>query len=130
MTQVPQDDGPLIRFLKQHRPTPPATITPVEAQLMQLVNRDLKRFSRKQARLFWIVPSAIAVAGLVIWLGFKGSDPSPQLAVQPEELESFVVDSWNGAIGDLSYATYETDTETSWLILEDSETDRKNKTNH
>lgn len=126
MTHIPQDDEPLIRFLQQHRPIPPATATPLEAQLMQLVAREPKRLSSKSI-LFWIIPGAIVAAGLSTWLGWKGSHPSLQMAVQPEELESFVVETWSGTIGE---TTQETNPEISWLMLEESDPNQNNKTNY
>lgn len=122
MTHFPYDDEPLIQFLKQHRPIPPTTATSVEKQLMQWVAKESNLSSDKRLSLLWIIASAIAAVGLATWLGWKGSHSSFGIAAKPEELESFVVESWNGSLEELSYATKETNLENSWLILEESNT--------
>lgn len=128
MTHFPHDDKPLIQFLKQHRPIPPATASSVEKQLMQWIAKEPNLSSDKQISLLWLIPCAIAAAGLTIWLGWKGTNSSFGIAAQSEELESFVIESWNGSFEEFSYATKETNLE-NWLILEESNPNQKNKNN-
>lgn len=121
MTHLPHDDEPLIQFLKQHRPIPPPTAISVEKQLMQGVAREPYLSSDKRLSLLWLIPSAIAAAGLATWLGWKGTHSSFGIATQPKELESFVIESWNGSLEELSYTPKETKLE-NWLFLEESDT--------
>lgn len=130
MTRLPDDDQPLIQFLKQNRPIPPATPNLVEKQLMQWVVKK-RRVSSKSILVRWLIPGAIATAGLVTWQLWKSSPSTQQMATQPEELESFVIDSWNGANEQLSYATTPNHPENVWLMLESQPySTSKNKTNH
>jgi hypothetical protein len=122
MTHFPHDDEPLIQFLKQHRPIPPITASSVEKQLMQWVAKEPNLASDQRISLLWLILSAIATVGLVTWLGWRGSHSSFGIAAQSEELESFVIESWNGSLEELSYAPKETKLENAWFILEESDT--------
>ncbi|GFE70405.1 hypothetical protein [Chroococcus sp. FPU101] len=130
MTRLPHDDQPLIQFLKQNRPIPPATTNLVEKQLMQWVVKERRVSSSKPIFYRLLIPGMIATAGLVTWHFWKSGPSTQQMATQPEELESFVIDSWNGANEQLSYAPKETNLENTWLMLEESDSNSKNKTNH
>lgn len=129
MTRLPHDDQPLIQFLKQNRPIPPTTPNLVEKQLMQWVVKERRVSSSKPILVRWLISGAIATAGLVTWQLWKSSPSTQQMATQPEEIESFVIDSWNGTNEQLSYATTETQLENAWLMLEESYSTSKNKTN-
>ncbi|PSF35270.1 hypothetical protein C7H19_17075 [Aphanothece hegewaldii CCALA 016] len=127
MTHFPPDDKPLIQFLKQYRPVAPKTATSVEKQLMQWVAQKPHLSSKKHISLFWVIPSAIAASILATWLGGQQTQTSFEITAQSKELESFVIDSWNSSLKELSDTNYETNLE-SWLILEETESNSNNIT--
>jgi hypothetical protein len=129
MTRLPHDDQPLIQFLKQHRPIPPATTNLVEKQLMQWVAQE-RRVLESKPIFKWLITGALATAGLVTWHLWKSSPTTQHMATQSEELESFVIESWNGANEQLSYTTTETQLENAWFMLEEDSSTSKNKTNY
>lgn len=126
MTQLPHDDDqPLIHFLKQYRPIPPKTATSVERQLMELVAKESRSSTQKLSAFKWMLPTALAAAGLVSWMGWKNTQYTPQLATQPGDLEAFVIDSWNGANEQLSNASRDADLDNAWFIPDTPDTHSK-----
>lgn len=125
MNRFSDDDEQLIDFLKQYRPVPPRARANLEAQLMELVTREPPPPPRYAHQFFWIVSSAMAGSLLLGVGGYRWLNPSPQVATNPSELETFLVDSWSGSIGDIS-ATPSTSsttyvTEADWLLISEAE---------
>lgn len=118
MNQFPDDDEQLVSFLKQYRPVPPRARADMEAQLMELVTREPPPPPRYPHQFFWIVSSAMAGSLLLAVGGYRWLNPSPQIATNPQELEAFLVDSWNSATGETS-VTYPTTytSEADWLFM-------------
>ncbi|MBF2020574.1 MAG: hypothetical protein IGR93_10815 [Hydrococcus sp. C42_A2020_068] len=119
MNQFPDDDEQLVSFLKQYRPVPPQARADMEAQLMELVTREPPPPPRHPHQFFWLVSSAMAGSLLLAVGSYRWLNPSPQVATNQQELEAFLVDSWNGAIEETS-VTSPTTTHTSeadWLLM-------------
>ncbi len=136
MTKFPNDDESLVAFIKQHRPAPPPTAANFEEELMELIERQSQpTMPQQQAhspvfaipRIKYLIPIASAtVAGLFLsWGGYRLLNPSPSIA----QLEMFLVNSWNSAIGSTSFSASTETPETYWLLLADLETDFQSSNN-
>lgn len=86
------DDHELVEFLRQHRSEPPAAYYNIEAQLMGQIGQTEQ--SQVRSLAWWKLPSAIA-AGILVGWGTYYFRAIPRLALNPEELETFIVDNWN-----------------------------------
>jgi hypothetical protein len=122
MNRFPEDDERLVAFLKEYRPVPPKARSNAESQLMELVTREPPPPARHSHQFFWIVSSAVTGSLLLAVGGYRWLNPSPQFANNPEELETFVVDSWSGAMGDSPVAVPAQRTaESEWYFLSEPE---------
>ena len=99
---LPDDDRDLVSFLQQHRPLPP-TNPHLETQIMDLVEQQPRKTSKKSSKL-WFIPGAIAM-GLVITWNQRSISPTPQLVRDNLNLELFLVDSWEATIEDTAIST-------------------------
>jgi hypothetical protein len=99
---LPDDDRDLVSFLQQHRPLPP-TNSHLESQIMDLVERQPRKIPPKSSKL-WFIPGAIAM-GLVITWNQRLLQPTPQLVRDNQNLELFLVDSWEATIEDTTIST-------------------------
>jgi hypothetical protein len=144
MTLLPPDnDQNLVNFLKQYRPLPPPARANLEECLMQQAERIPTR-SRYQTHLQWLIPTAIAACGLVAWGSYRWFNPNPQMifttensasvatkvgesdifirqtSVSSEELETFLIESWTGAMGYTTSESPVVSSDLSWYTLVDS----------
>jgi hypothetical protein len=118
MNQFPDHDQPLVTFLQKNRPLPPPANPEREQQLMKLIQRNsvVSRQKPTYWSFYWLFPSAIAVSLVLVWGGYRlFTPPQPQVAVDPVELEAFMVSSWNGTFESSSKNGPEAD----WLLLGD-----------
>lgn len=99
---LPDDDRDLVSFLQQHRPLPP-TNPALESQIMNLVEQQPRKISKKSSKL-WFIPGAIAM-GLVITWNQRLLEPTPQLVRDNLDSELFLVDSWEATIKDATIST-------------------------
>lgn len=120
MNQLP-DDEKLVAFLKQYRPVPPTPRAKVEEQLMELVTREPIPPARYSHQFFWIISSAMAGSLLIAIGGYRWLTPSSQVATNPEELESFMVDGWNSAVGNSPEVLSPQIAEVQWLTLAETQ---------
>lgn len=118
--QLPDDEN-LVAFLKQYRPVAPPARANVEEQLMELVAREPVPPARHSHQFFWIISSAMAGSLLLAMGGYRWLAPSSQVATKPEELESFMVDGWNSALGEPPEVYSIQTTEVQWLTLAESQ---------
>jgi len=118
--QLPDDEN-LVAFLKQYRPIAPPARTNVEEQLMELVAREPLPPARHSHQFFWIISSAMAGSLLLTIGGYRWLTYSLQVAARPEELESFMVEGWNSAMGDPPEVLSIQTTEVQWLTLAESQ---------
>ncbi|MGK7872592.1 MAG: hypothetical protein AB4426_04565 [Xenococcaceae cyanobacterium] len=124
MTKFPNEDEKLVAFLRQHRPVPPPAAANFEEQLMmELVQRQPIPSQGKRYPFLWAVFSAIAAGLLLTWGGYRLLNHSPQIAADTDELETFLVNNWNAAIGETSFESQTYSSEADWLLLADPETD-------
>jgi hypothetical protein len=103
MTKFDKDDRNLVNFLQQYRPHPPAKKIDIEKQIeeqiIELIEQDNLPDKHKAYQFSWAIPGAI-LAGLFIgWGSYRYSVTQPQLALNSDELEVFLVSSWQSGVG-------------------------------
>jgi hypothetical protein len=121
MTHLPDDDERLISFLKQYHPVPPPAKADLEMQLMELVTREPPPIKHSH-QFFWIISSAMAGSLVLAIGGYRFFTPTPKMAANPEELETFLVDNWNSSVEEIPTITPMYTAETNWLMLSEPET--------
>lgn len=110
----PHDDNRnnLVSFLRQNQPIPPQAHPDLERQLMESLEprtSSNKRYSKSR----WTIPSAIATGFLFTSVSF--SVKTPRIALEPKDLENFLVKNWQNTLGENSYTAIE-ETEAYWLL--------------
>jgi hypothetical protein len=120
--QLPQDDEKLVAFVRRYRPVPPPAAINLEQQLMSLVEKNALN-CQKKTKLRCLVPAACAAGLLLAWGGYNwfASQQQPQFAASPqeEELETILVESWQGTVGEPTNAFQPVSAEADWLALAD-----------
>jgi hypothetical protein len=93
----PEDDK-VVNFLRRYRPSLPPRPIDEEEQLMQMIRGEKPVNSLKLPPLLgWI--TGITALSVLIVASYRWSDPHPQLSqISDEELEAFLVESWNHSI--------------------------------
>ena len=117
MTEFDPDDKRLVKFLKQYRPIAPQETVNLEQQLMESIDSQPVAVERKRYSLLHLASVTVG-ALLVSLLGYRFFTPSTTTA----ELEIFMVNSWDGALGNESFSSPIESPETDWLILGDRDT--------
>lgn len=96
MSSNPQHDRPLVHFLQQHRPLPPAGPLALEDQLMaQLPQQTAVPLFLRRSRLTWGLSLTALVGVLVGAVLIPPSWRTARQAAKPAELEAFLVESWS-----------------------------------
>lgn len=118
MTQIQNNEQEnLIKFMKQNRPLPPSTNQKIEQQLMKVIKKEKKKYCFSKNLWFWLFPSGIVVGLLLIWGGLMQNNLSPKIANKTEEMESFMVNTWQEAMGEKIDNQQLDNYESSWLLL-------------
>jgi hypothetical protein len=93
----PEDDK-VVNFLRRYRPSLPPRPIDEEEQLMQMIRGERSVTSPKLPSLLgWI--TGITALSALIFASYRWSDPHPQLSqISDEQLEAFLVESWNHSI--------------------------------
>ena len=93
----PEDDK-VVNFLRRYRPSLPPRPIDEEEQLMQMIRGERPVNSPKLLPLLGLITGITALSAL-IFASSRWSDPHPQLSqISDEQLEAFLVDSWNHSI--------------------------------
>jgi hypothetical protein len=117
MAQKSPDEDPLVNFLHQYRPLPPQESQGFESQLMKLIAQESQASIRFPRRLGGLIGGAICTGFLLFLGGFRSSNDTPQVArVSDRELKTFLIDSWDGAMGETSNYRYSHSIESAWQI--------------
>ena len=121
MTKFPDDDRKLVEFLRKYQPTAPSETNNPETQLMKSIAKQPMPLPRKQwgkqsKRLLWILPPMLAATGFLFWSSTPPLSPSVNIASDTEELDNFLVNSWQDSLGDnpnntTEYATF------NWMMF-------------
>ena len=111
MTKLHQDNqNNLVSFLRHNQPLPPDVSPQLEQQLISSLEPRSKRQLR--FKIAWTVPKAIATGFLFtsVSFGFR----TPRVALEPKDLENFLVKNWHNTLDSNSYTAIEKDA--SWLL--------------
>lgn len=100
---LPDNNHDLVSFLQQHRPIPPKAEPHLEARLMEHIQQESSTV--KISGLFLAIPGAIAFGLIITWNSQRFLQPTPQLAQDIPNIESFLVNSWEATIKDSSIST-------------------------
>lgn len=93
----PEDDK-VVNFLRRYRPSLPPRPIDQEEQLMQMIREEKPVTSPKSLPLLGLITGITALSAL-IFASYRWSHPHPQLGqISDEELEAFLVESWNHSI--------------------------------
>ncbi len=93
----PEDDK-VVNFLRRYRPSLPPRPIDQEEQLMQMIREEKPVNSPKLLPLLGLITGITALSVLIV-ASYRWSDPHPQLSqISDEELEAFLVESWNHSI--------------------------------
>lgn len=118
MNQFSEDDQPLVHFLKQNHPTPPPAHQDLEDKIMAAVEQSPPQTFRTQfspfhrlltRRPFWI-SAAIATSLTLSWMGYRSMTSTQLTLAQEQELEAFIAENWNEAMG--------ANADTDWFVLQ------------
>ncbi|WP_013320473.1 hypothetical protein [Gloeothece verrucosa] len=129
MTRLSHDDNDdsLVQFLSQYRPVPPPASVQLEERLIKRIEKE-PMDSANSFDWFWVLPSAMTALLLMVGVSYRWFRASPDLAKQPESiptryqtLETFVIDSWDGATEDSSYLSGTNNSNLYWLNFADSQ---------
>lgn len=122
MMQSPQDDEKLVAFVRRHRPVPPPAAMGLEQRLMLMVEKEAINCT-KTAKMRCLIPFACAAAFIfaVTTHNWFVQQQQLQFAVrsQEEELETFLIENWQGTVGHTTNAAYSSLSEGDWLALAD-----------
>jgi hypothetical protein len=93
----PEDDK-VVNFLRRYRPSLPPRPIDEEEQLMQMIREEKPVTSPKSLPLLGLITGITALSAL-IFASYRWSHPHPQLGqISDEELEAFLVESWDYSI--------------------------------
>ena len=93
----PEDDK-VVNFLRRYRPSLPPRPIDEEEQLMQMIRGERPVTCPKLPSLLGLI-TGITALSLLIFASYRWSDPHPQLGqISDEQLEAFLVESWNHSI--------------------------------
>ncbi|MCA2627650.1 MAG: hypothetical protein ACK4YL_13430 [Microcystis sp.] len=92
------EDEKVVNFLRRYRPSLPPRPIDQEEQLMQMIRGERPvTWPKSLPLLGWI--TGITALSVLIVASYRWSDPHPQLGqISDEQLEAFLVESWNHSI--------------------------------
>lgn len=99
LTTQNQDEA-LVHFLRTYHPSTPSNNDLVEEQIFEAITTEQKSTPKKQNKL-WLLPSTIITTILLIISGNAiKAKFLPVVANDLQELETFMVNSWNGSMAE------------------------------
>jgi len=107
----------LVSFLRKNRPLPPSANIDLEQQLFDSLEPQECR-PKNYFKATCTLKSAIATSFLFTSVSF--SLKTPQLALEPKDLENFLVKNWQHTLDSKNYTATE-ETEAYWLLPVTSE---------
>ena len=102
----------LVSFLRHNKSTPPNAHSDLEQRIIDSLEPQAKE-RKRHLKTTWTIPSAIATGFLFtsVSFGLKTS----RIAIEPKDLENFMVKNWQDTLNSADYATAE-ETEAYWLL--------------
>ncbi len=117
MARKSPDEDPLVNFLRQNRPLPPQEPQGFESHLMNLIARDSQLSQSFSKRFRGLIGGTIFTGLLLLLGGFRPSNDTPLVArVSDRDLETFLIDSWDGAMGEPLNYYHSHPIESAWQI--------------
>lgn len=113
MTNLNNDhQNNLVSFLRHNKPLPPRANPNLEQQLFDSL--EPRTGNRKSSfKATWTIKSAIATGFFFTSVSF--SLKTPQIALEPKDLENFLVGNWQNTLDNNNYTATE-ETEAYWLL--------------
>ena len=102
----------LVGFLRHNQPLPPNPHPDLEQQIIDALP-PLTKTKKLRFKVTWTIPSAIATGFFLTSLSFGLK--TPRLALEPKDLENFLVKNWQNTLNNNSHTATE-NTEAYWLL--------------
>ena len=123
MTNLNNDNHQnLVSFLQHHQPIPPQSPPDLEQTIINLLEPQSSKGQKRDLKFNWIISgaSALRFSARMIAMGFLFTSVSyglrtPRIAVEPKDLEKFLVNNWQDTLDNNYYAAVE-EAETYWLL--------------
>ncbi len=116
MPGSPHDDRHVVAFLKQYRPLPPPSTATLERQILSRIAQEPPRHCQLTRSWVWLISSTV-IAVLLVWTGYRGSNLSPRLAINSEEIEGFLVENWQETLEETASRDQPPTPSSDWLML-------------
>ena len=123
MTNLPNDNQHnLISFLNHNKPTPPEAHKDLEKVIMNSLEPQISQRNFNYRVLIKSITKAISNSALVrlaatsfLFTSVSFCLKTPRIAIEPKDLENFLVKNWHDTLQTNSYTTVEK-TEAYWLL--------------
>lgn len=103
-----------VSFLRHNQPLPPDASPQLEQQLIDTLEPQAKQY-KIRFKAAWTVPGAIATGFLFTSVSF--SLKTPRIALEPKDVDNFLVKNWHNTLGNNSYSYSATeDMPADWLL--------------
>jgi hypothetical protein len=107
----------LITFLRQNRPLPPPLKDNFEEQLMTIISQQYRFYLPQKNYFFWVAMGIIGGGLLLTISGLTRSNYRPQIANNQEDLETFMINAWQGSMAETLEHNDRNSIENDWLFL-------------
>jgi hypothetical protein len=98
----PEDDQ-LVRFLRQHRPSPSSPRVTLEEDLLNIIDREAKISRPARRTRSRILATLLAAIALILFGHSRWLTTTPKVSTtSDEELEAFLWDNWQETLGEPS----------------------------
>lgn len=101
------EDDSLVDFLQTYAPSPPSEVKPCEELIMRSISlttiSDNSTHEKKRDRhpLRWLLPIALISAMVTLSSQLlKNNQPSPQMLSNYDDIDTFMINTWQGSIFD------------------------------
>lgn len=109
----PDRQNNLVSFLRQHQPLPPQPSPDLEQRIIDSVEPNHDKLRKRNSKVAWSIPSAIATGFLFTTVSF--SIRTPKVAIEPKDIENFLVNNWQDTLNAQGGNSID-ETEAYWLL--------------
>ena len=103
----------LVNFLRQNQPGAPDAHQDLEQRIFDSLEPRTHKTKKLYLKNLCSIPSAIATGILFTSIGLI---KTPRVAIEPKDLDNFLVKNWQSTFDTPTYTTAE-ETEAYWLLL-------------
>ncbi len=115
MTNLRNDNQKnFVNFLRENRPVPPHPQSDLEQQLIESIEAQSTQEPRRHYKFIWTIPNAIVTG--VLFTSVSLSWKTPRIAIEPNDLEIFLVNNWNYTLNNHPDYTVLDESETGWVL--------------